>query len=296
MRKIGIFSIIFCLAAAIVFGAHLIVARQMLDNQGPVITMESDTVEISVEDELNAILEGVTAVDQQDGDVSQYLVVERLENFLEKGRRQATVVAFDTAGNVTKNTRSVVYTDYESPRFAISEPFIFPEGTSDVTKYLSAQDCLDGDITSKIKLSSESGITTSRAGVYDAVFTASNSAGDTVKLPVTIEIYNSSDYSRLPKILLSEYLVYVEKDSVFDPKEYIKEIYYGNVSYVRNGNGELQFLGEAPEGVDEILNMREVVIENPVKTSEAGVYEVNYSYSWENSLMGSTRLIVVVTE
>ena len=49
-------------------------------------------------------------------------MVEELSNFIEKGRRQATVAAFDSDNNVTKTVREVIYEDYVSPRFALAEP------------------------------------------------------------------------------------------------------------------------------------------------------------------------------
>lgn len=275
MKRIELFSILFCLASSVVFGLYLVNERQVLDNVGPEISMDSDTVTIRIADEESKILEGVTAMDNVDGDTTEYLLVEQLTNFLETGRRQATIAAFDKAGNVTKTVREVVYEDYVSPHFALEKPFYFPEGVSDIEKYITAEDCLDGDITSKIRISSEEGISVSRAGTYEAIFTVSNSAGDTVKLPVTVEIYNTSEYSRKPVILLEEYLVYIEKGQTFDAERYVEEIYFGN---------------------NNSLPLEQLDIDNPVDSSVPGVYEVTYSYSWEESLAGTTRLLVVVEE
>jgi hypothetical protein len=286
------------MVAAITFFVYLYTTRQIMDNEGPVITMDSDSVEISVSDDGSAILDGVSALDDRDGDTSEFLLVEQLTNFLEKGRRQATIAAFDKAGNVTKEVREVVYTDYESPRFSLSAPFAFPVNSSNITKHIAAQDCLDGDISVFIKLSSEEGVTLTTEGFYEAVFTVANSAGDTARLPVTVEIYNSSERSRKPTILLNEYLVYVEKGDDFDPLDYLEEIYYGNRSYERGADGYLHYTGSSvySHALPEILPYRDVEIENPVKTSVSGVYEVVYSYIWDESDPGTTRLIVVVTE
>lgn len=298
MRRTGIFSIVLCMIAAIIFFVYLFNTRQILDSTGPEIRMDSETVEISVSDDISAILAGVTARDDRDGDMTEYLLVEQMTNFIEKGRRQVTIAAFDKAGNVTKAEREVVYTDYESPKFSLSAPLYFPVDSSSVTAKMSAYDCIDGDITVFIKLSSEEGISLADAGLYDAAFTVSNSAGDTAKLPVTVEIYNTAEWSRKPHILLSDYLVYVEKGEAFVPREYITEIYYGSHRYEREADGLLHYQGNltAFSTVPKVLSFGEIDIENPVDTYKPGVYEVTYRYSWEDSAAGTTRLIVVVEE
>lgn len=274
MKRIRIFSVLFFIAAAGLFFTYLFNTRKILDNEGPVITMDSETIEISIHDGEDAILQGVSAKDDRDGDTTELLLVEQFTNFVEKGRRQAMIAAFDRAGNVTKAEREVIYTDYESPRFELTQPLTFPVNTSDVTKYLTVEDCLDGDITNSIRLSSEEGISLSKEGFYEAVFTISNSAGDTVQLPATVEIYNTTDRSRKPTILLTEWLVYVEQGAALDAVSYVKEAYYGTHSIPAS---EIEITGEAD-------------------TSVPGVYELTYSCSYENSAVGTTRLIVVVTE
>ena len=298
MKRIRIFSMALCIVASITFFVYLYTTRQIMDNDGPEISMDSDIIEISVTDDSSAILEGVTARDNRDGDTTEYLLVEQLTNFIEKGRRQATIAAFDEAGNVTKEVREVVYTDYESPKFALSEPLSFPTNSNSVVRFISAYDCLDGDISVFIKLSSEEGISLTTEGLYQAMFTVSNSAGDTATLPVTVEIYNSSERSRKPNIVLSDYLVYVEKDAAFNARSYIEEVYYGNRSYEKEADGLLHYSGSAyySNTMPETISYSEFDIENPVDTSVPGVYEVVYSYSWEESDPGTTRLIVVVTE
>lgn len=297
MRRIRFLSIIYCVAAIALFVVYQINERSVLDNEGPVITMDSDTIEISVLDDDSMILSGVTAYDDRDGDTTEYLLVEKVANFMEAGRRQATIAAFDKAGNVTKTQRQVVYTDYEAPKFAVTAPFYFPVNVSSVERYITASDQLDGNITSRIRLSSEEGISLSKAGVYQVIFTVSNSAGDTVKLPVTVDIYDSSERSKTPSILLTDYLVYVEKGAEFEPEDYIRKIYYGSRAYARTGEGSvLHYEGEAPANLSETLSLRDVEIDNPVNTDVPGVYEVTYRYTWADSMPGTTRLIVVIEE
>lgn len=297
MKRIRILSIIYCVAAIALFVVYQINERSVLDNDGPVITMDSDTIEISVWDDDDMILSGVTAYDDRDGDTTELLVVEKVTNFMESGRRQATIAAFDKAGNVTKKQRQVFYTDYEAPRFAVTAPFYFPVNVTSIERYITASDQLDGNITSRIRLSSEEGITLSKAGVYQVIFTVSNSAGDTVKLPVTVDIYETAERAKTPSILLDEYLIYIEKGAEFEPEDYIKKVSYSNRAYVRTEeSGALHYDGQAPANLSETLLLRDIEIDNPVNTEVPGVYEVTYSYSWQDSMPGTTRLIVVIEE
>lgn len=297
MKRIRILSIIYCVAAIALFVVYQINERSVLDNDGPVITMDSDTIEISVWDDNDMILSGVTAYDDRDGDTTELLVVEKVTNFMESGRRQATIAAFDKAGNVTKKQRQVLYTDYEAPRFAVTAPFYFPVNVTSIERYITASDQLDGNITSRIRLSSEEGITLSKAGVYQVIFTVSNSAGDTVKLPVTVDIYETAERAKTPSILLDEYLIYIEKGAEFEPEDYIKKVSYSNRAYVRTEeSGALHYDGQAPANLGETLLLRDIEIDNPVNTEVPGVYEVTYSYSWQDSMPGTTRLIVVIEE
>ncbi|MFQ7768823.1 MAG: hypothetical protein ACLRIL_11475 [Fusicatenibacter saccharivorans] len=54
------------------------------------------------------LLSGVTAYDAKDGDVTDSLAVEHISNFIEKGRRKISIVAFDSDNNVTHAEREMV--------------------------------------------------------------------------------------------------------------------------------------------------------------------------------------------
>lgn len=83
LRKSRFAVIIFFVAAVILFELNKFQDRNANDRMPPVITMEEDTVVISVSDDKDAILDGITARDGTDGDVTANLVVEKLGNFIE---------------------------------------------------------------------------------------------------------------------------------------------------------------------------------------------------------------------
>ena len=64
------------LAAAIgLFGAYLVMTRNFKDTTPPVISVEEQMLEISVKDDRDILLSGITAVDDRDGDVTASLLV-----------------------------------------------------------------------------------------------------------------------------------------------------------------------------------------------------------------------------
>ena len=145
---------------------------------------------------------------------------------MEKGRREASIAAFDSDNNVVRATRDVCYSDYISPRFSLEKPLSFPVGTRDsvLEHAVKVNDCLDGDLSNKVTVEMESSddwIDTSVEGSVRLVYSVINSAGDIAELPVTVTVYNSSSYSRIPKIRLKKYIVYLAVGDSFSPKEYV---------------------------------------------------------------------------
>ena len=65
------------LAVAIgLFSAYQIWIHNNLDTTGPVITVEENMLEISVKDPQEALMRGITAMDDRDGDVTARMLVD----------------------------------------------------------------------------------------------------------------------------------------------------------------------------------------------------------------------------
>lgn len=80
--------------------------------------MDNSEISVSIHADEAELLAGVTAYDAKDGDVTDSLAVEHISNFIEKGRRKISIVAFDSDNNVTHAEREMVYNDYTSPVFS----------------------------------------------------------------------------------------------------------------------------------------------------------------------------------
>ena len=138
-----------CLA---VFYGYQVLDRISTDTKPPQIRMEEQALQVSVTEAKTNLLQGVTAKDEEDGNVTGSLVVESVRLLDHTGRANVTYAAFDKSGNVAKAEREFRYTDYQRPRFSLSEPLVFSQNKNiDLADYVRIQDFLDGDISHRLR-------------------------------------------------------------------------------------------------------------------------------------------------
>lgn len=237
--------------------------------EAPVIAFASDVLEVPTTATEEDLLQGVTATDAEDGDVTDSILVEGVTRFVSDNTVKVTYAAFDSQSHVTKATRSVRYTDYTSPRFTLSGPLVFTEsGVADLLQRVGAQDCIDGDLSGRVKVSSkDNGSLVSSIGSHAVEFRVTNSMGDTAYLTATVDVVNGNANSA--QITLSSYLVYLAQGEEFNPGAYVTSFVRGDKTYTNTADG--------------------VAIDSNVDPATPGTYEVTYTV--DNSY---TRLIVVV--
>ena len=297
MKKLRILSIIVFVAAAVSFGMYRNEQINSKDNQAPKITMKKDSIKVSCDADQKKLLKGIKAKDSKDGDVTDSLIIESISNFTKNKTRTMTVVAFDSDNHATKATRKVKYKDYTSPEFSLTEPLRFPMNTQDIMGTLTCKHVLDGDLTGKIKMSSEYYVQADKAREYPMMYRAANSAGDVQKLPVTVEIYDPAKESQRPQIELSQYLIYTSAGTVINPWDYVQQITMGGIKYIRDEDGVLRDPKPSQNQQRTSITSEEVQINNEADFNKAGVYEITYQMtddSGKESVTGQVRLIVVV--
>lgn len=267
-----------CLAA---FYGYRAVARLSTDTKAPEINVGTETLQVSVQDSRAVLLQGVTATDNSDGDVTSSLVVESVRLVDSNGTVSVSYAAFDKAGNVAKAERQVQYTDYESPRFSLSVPLVFAQNSSfDVLSVIEAEDMVDGSITHRIRATSLDSNSIITLGTHDVEFRVTNSQGDTAELVLPVEVYSSGSYQA--QLSLTSYLIYLNVGDSFRAEDYLGEYTLGReVTSLRGG---------VPSGF--ILRTT-----GEVDTQTPGVYTVAYKVSTsqaEQLYTGYSKLIVVV--
>ena len=263
-RALSIVLIVLTALSVTGLGVYRFLKVRSTSGEAPVITFDANLLEVTTDATEGELMQGVTATDAEDGDVTDSLIVETSTHFVSDTTVEVTYAAFDSQGHVTKATRSVRYVDYTPPKFYMSGPMLFSEaGIAELLSFVGARDCIDGDISSRVKVASlESGTLLSTPGEHLLEFRVTNSTGDTAYLKVAAEVL--SGYNSARQIPLTDYLVYLPLNSEFDPRAYLLSTY---------------------------AEEREIEIENTVDTTIPGVYDVHYTLG--NSM---TRLIVIVQE
>ena len=111
MKILRILILILFLITAGLFGVHEVRYFADRDDQPPVMTVDRDTLKLSVVADEKDYLQGIKAVDDKDGDVTDSLVIAGKSNFIEEGVIRVDYAAFDSHNNVGTCSRTVRYTD-----------------------------------------------------------------------------------------------------------------------------------------------------------------------------------------
>ena len=257
-----------------VAGVCLAVSSIADDTQPPVITVSTQTLSVSVNDPQSALLQGVTAEDKVDGDVTDLILVEKISDFTDAYTATVTYAAFDRSGNVAKATRTICYTDYTSPAFSLLTPLVFQAGSNaDVLSRIVVTDVIDGDISRNLKATLTGTSTTlSTAGTHQVAFRVTNSMGDTVRMTLPVDILPLNTYQG--SIQLTHNLVYIAKGSSFKASSYFRSLTLGSDTVTTADGVQLQ-------------------TDSDVNTAVPGVYSVAYTARYNNR-QAFTRLIVIV--
>lgn len=286
MRRIRLIMIILG-AVSIGFGAVYIYQDKVgVDTTGPAISFDAEEITVAIGTDDKEMLSGVTAMDDQDGDVTESLMVEDIKKNDEVFNQfEVRYLAFDQSSNSTNKTRILHYEGYHKPRFSIARRLSFSRRDEIVlSDYIKAEDSFDGDVSSYIVVEgSEQFADNPVAGTYDCTLSVTNSIGDTATLPIQVEIYDESyeEHILAPQLTLTEQLVYLEQGAVFDAAAYLDSVNYNGVVKIN----------DTPEGISSTL----ITQNSDVNTAVPGNYSVTYEYvTLDGAQTLSAKLLVVV--
>lgn len=272
MKALRTVTIALFIISAIVYFGVAAYYQIALDRVPPQILCASDILEVSVADDESALLSGITARDNRDGDLTGQVMVQGVSRLLSANTARVTYVVFDSSKNMASCTRTIRYTDYSKPVITLKEAPVYAayptqDSFKELHAALGATDVRDGDLTDSIHIASQN-INDSLEGTYTANVQVTNSLGDCEIIPLYIVIDNDAQEA---KVTLREYITYVEVGSPFNPRDYITTVQ-----------------GRPYAGSDS--NLR---IESDVNTETAGYYHVSYNYSADGQIY-TVYLAVVV--
>lgn len=259
MRIVKWITAVLLLLTAVCYMGNGIYEKVSGKDQGPVITGPEEVLEVSVTAGEEELLAGITAWDQQDGDLTGQIIVGGVSKLVGGDTAKVTCLVFDSDDNMASLVRPIRYTDYCRPVIELTDALVYSgTETALLLERVRVTDSLDGDLSASARVSSL--WPTDRDQVFSATILVTNSMGDTasVEVPVIIREENAAR----PQIHLTEQIVYVDQGSSFDPWDYTS----------RSGGLE---------------------IENNVDTSQPGCYWVWY-YDNSTSVQGLAILTVVV--
>lgn len=269
-----------CVAATL-FLLYILNERRNGYNLAPIISCNSDTLYVSVKASDEELLSGVVATDAEDGDITDSIVIESISQFTERGKRKITYAAFDSNNHVATISRTLIYIDYEPTRFELIAPLEFSyTSVINPLSCIKAYDCIDGDISDRISVTSlDPNDVIGAIGSHPVQFKVINSCGDTATLDANIIVsdrtYTESRY--IPAIGLSDYLVYIEPGQMFDASGYVESVTMLGAVY------DIAEYGIANITIDD----------SQLNTSQPGLYSVIFETEHEGYI-GSAVLLVEV--
>lgn len=270
-----------------------------IDGSSPEISVNQEEMTVSVNDSRQTLLNGITAYDKKDGDVTDSLIVESISGFTKDKKRTVTYAAFDSDLHVTKTSRDISYSDYTSPVFSLESPLEFRIGTTNIIGALSCTDCLDGNISSFIKVIPPENFTIDEPGEYLVTFQASNSAGDTASIKAMVVMYDSA-VNRGPQIHLSDYLIYISPGQIIDPRSYLTKVTINGRTYdVVPGAGNYNN-PDRDKNERVVVGTDQIHVDSNLYVNTPGSYRFLYSMTIDagnqETVTGTRRLCVIVKD
>lgn len=251
--------------------------KMSIDGEPPVIEMSEKKIKVSVKADDKELLKNVSAKDSKDGDLKDSIIVESVSKFIDKKNHisNITYAVADKDHHVTKATRQVQYTDYTPPKFTLKKsPLCLETGTDeDIKNLIGAEDCIDGDISRKVKILSTT-FSTLSSGDSTVTAQVTNSVGDTIKMKAHVIVRPTN--IKAPTINLKHNIVYIKKGSNFNELSQIKSV---------------------TNSADKKLSKKGVkVSHSTVNTKKAGCYYVEYILNEGKENESKTNLIVMVED
>lgn len=263
MKFFRIFIAALAVAVTLLRG-YLFITKSNID-EGPVITCEQKVFELKCGQDTNELLKYVSAYDKQDGNIEN-VFVENNYYIFGQNKSKINFVAIDSDNNITKCEREVIYTDYEPPVLTMNSSGIFVATDDvDLTGLFSAEDKFEGDISSRVKIISES-YRANTVGTFPMKAKVSNSYGDTTEIDFNIYSLKKPFNKHID---LSQYIVYLSKDQKKpDFKSYISD---------------------CSDSIEKVT-----VDDSELNLTQEGSYEVYYRIGDKQAEEAFNRLIVVV--
>lgn len=241
-----------------------------VDKTVPTISVDESIIEVSIDVTTKELLQGVTAYDKKDGDLTDKVIVESISRFIKPGVSIVKYAVCDSDNHVAFATRTIQYSNYIPPRFCLTDSLVFNISDKiNIRNVLGAVDAIDGDISNKVIITANE-YTANIPGVYYISAKVANSKGDMImhRFPVYVEDRSLA----APEIELKEYITYLKVGDFFDIN-----------------NNVISAIGADGENLSE-----QIVTDTNLDPSTPGMYEVHYRVTDNLDRTGHKFVIIIV--
>ena len=253
-KKLIVIMIFLCA----VFTCVIVYTRQQTDGEGPEIVADDSDLTLYREDMTEPeLLEGMSAIDEKEGDVSDKLTVESVYN-VDDSTVVVSYAAKDTDNNVTKFKRTLK----AEPEDEEDDP----EEETEETSSDSAESSEDSTGDEKDDNSENVSMTPTQTPAEDeAEVLKEEQEAEAEAMP-----------SQNPRIFLTDYLVTLSVGATWNPLDYVSEI--------------------TDDADDTFALWRKIQVADEVNTSAAGTYECTYYVIDSQGNISNNATIRVVVE
>ena len=167
MRALRWLVMIAFVITTVLFVITYVNEKMTTDNTIPVITVDKELIEVSFEATDEELLQGVTAYDEKDKDITDRVIVESVSKFYKDGVCKVVYAVCDSDNNVVNAIRKIKFRNYEPPKFYLDESLCYSiYDKINISDIIRAEDCIDGDISRSIIVTSEDFVS-SVVGVFN---------------------------------------------------------------------------------------------------------------------------------
>ena len=249
------------------YGVNIELSTPIVENRQPVIYAVDKTI---IEGDNFNVLDGVTAIDTEDGDITKKIeVVENTVDTTKAGEYKVTYKVKDNNNSEVTKTIKVTVKENSAPTIDAKDQELVLNSSFDARKNVKATDTEDGDLTSKIEVV-ENTVNTKSSGEYKVTYKVVDSKNkETVK---TIKVIVLKDEA--PVIEAKDTTIFV--NDKFNALDNVK----------------------ATDKEDKDLTNKIKVTTNTVNTKSAGEYKVTYKVtdSASNTTIKTIKVTVVEKE
>jgi carboxyl-terminal processing protease len=187
----------FLIALIVLLAVFTLAACEGLDTDGDIVAPIFDgiaDIEYTMGEDVPDLLDGVTAIDRVDGNLTDSIEVDRGDlDFNEEGVYEVTFTVTDNDGNVRTKTITVTVIepdlDLVAPDIlgAVDLEYTIGDDQPDYLAGVTAEDFFDGDLTDEIVVD-DSDVNLEEPGTYDLTYSVSDEAGNVEIETVTVTV------------------------------------------------------------------------------------------------------------